>query len=216
MQIKLLQRTGHANDGSSSFGAFSRISWLLGLAFGILKHMDEEAYIAAILASPRDDVSRLVYAGWLEERGDVRGEWLRIIVRLQQLLYHAAPEPMAGKLQWVREVAKLQRRMRQLRDVVPEDWALRVQQGHIEHCNIPDAHCPREWLRLPLSDQPARRLCVGCLRWVWFCWSAREVHEAMVSGHPVVKALALDPAEPSASAASPREHGVSGNTEKPA
>jgi uncharacterized protein (TIGR02996 family) len=37
----------------------------------------DEAFLRAILASPEDDVPRLIYADWLEERGDPRAELLR-------------------------------------------------------------------------------------------------------------------------------------------
>lgn len=38
---------------------------------------DDEAFIRAIVASPGDDLSRLVYADYLDERGDPRGTYLR-------------------------------------------------------------------------------------------------------------------------------------------
>jgi uncharacterized protein (TIGR02996 family) len=38
---------------------------------------DEEAFLAAIAAAPDDQAPRLVFADWLEERGDPRGVWLR-------------------------------------------------------------------------------------------------------------------------------------------
>jgi uncharacterized protein (TIGR02996 family) len=38
---------------------------------------EEGAFIRAILAAPDDAALRLVYADWLEERGDPRGEYLR-------------------------------------------------------------------------------------------------------------------------------------------
>jgi uncharacterized protein (TIGR02996 family) len=39
---------------------------------------EEEAFLRAIQETPEDDSLRLVYADWLEERGDVRGEYLRL------------------------------------------------------------------------------------------------------------------------------------------
>jgi uncharacterized protein (TIGR02996 family) len=39
---------------------------------------DEAAFLAAIQAAPEDGNLRLAYADWLEERGDVRGEYLRL------------------------------------------------------------------------------------------------------------------------------------------
>jgi uncharacterized protein (TIGR02996 family) len=38
----------------------------------------EESFMKAILEAPDDDALRLVYADWLEERGDPRGEFIRI------------------------------------------------------------------------------------------------------------------------------------------
>ncbi len=154
--------------------------------------MDEELFIAAIVAAPRDDRPRLVYADWLDQRGDLRGAWLRVSVRLQDLMGNDAPPEMRAKLQWVREVAQLQRRLRELRSIVPEAWALRVQAGLIKHCNMRDANCPRDWLRLAESAEPSRRSCGQCQRSVQYCWSAPEVEAALTAGRPVVYSLAMD------------------------
>jgi len=45
----------------------------------------EESFLRAVLASPRDLASRLVYADWLEERGDPRSEYLRLWVARENL-----------------------------------------------------------------------------------------------------------------------------------
>jgi uncharacterized protein (TIGR02996 family) len=47
--------------------------------------MLEDAFIAAVLAEPEDDTPRLVYADWLEERGDPRAEFLRAECQLRKL-----------------------------------------------------------------------------------------------------------------------------------
>jgi uncharacterized protein (TIGR02996 family) len=39
--------------------------------------VNDEAFLRAICASPEDDAPRLIYADWLEERGDPRAELLR-------------------------------------------------------------------------------------------------------------------------------------------
>jgi uncharacterized protein (TIGR02996 family) len=39
---------------------------------------DEEGFLQAIAAAPTDDLPRLVYADWLEERGDPRATYLRL------------------------------------------------------------------------------------------------------------------------------------------
>jgi uncharacterized protein (TIGR02996 family) len=43
---------------------------------------DESSLIQAILASPEDDSARLAYADWLSERGNPRGELIRVQVTL--------------------------------------------------------------------------------------------------------------------------------------
>jgi len=40
---------------------------------------DDSGFLQAIRDNPDDDTHRLIYADWLEERGDVRGEyWLSL------------------------------------------------------------------------------------------------------------------------------------------
>src|SRR5690242_1443256 len=43
---------------------------------------DEEAFLRAICENPDDDLPRLVYADWLDERGDPRGEFIRVQIGL--------------------------------------------------------------------------------------------------------------------------------------
>ena len=38
---------------------------------------DDDAFLQAVVAAPGDDAPRLVYADWLDERGDPRGAYLR-------------------------------------------------------------------------------------------------------------------------------------------
>ncbi|HZY90594.1 MAG TPA: TIGR02996 domain-containing protein [Gemmataceae bacterium] len=45
---------------------------------------DDAAFLRAIADAPTDDAPRLVYADWLEERGDPRAEFLRLEVSLRQ------------------------------------------------------------------------------------------------------------------------------------
>jgi len=45
----------------------------------------DEDFLAAIRARPSDDTARLIYADWLEERGDSRAEYLRIDIALARL-----------------------------------------------------------------------------------------------------------------------------------
>jgi uncharacterized protein (TIGR02996 family) len=56
----------------------------------------EEAFLEAIRAAPEDDAPRLIYADWLEERGDPRGEFIRLQCALARMDRHD-PERAALK-----------------------------------------------------------------------------------------------------------------------
>jgi len=43
---------------------------------------DDEAFRRAVIDRPADDLPRVVYADWLDERGDPRGEFIRVQVEL--------------------------------------------------------------------------------------------------------------------------------------
>jgi uncharacterized protein (TIGR02996 family) len=47
--------------------------------------VEEEAFLRAISAAPDDSTVRLVYADWLEERGDPKAEFVRLQVRLREM-----------------------------------------------------------------------------------------------------------------------------------
>lgn len=54
-----------------------------------------DPFLAAVLAAPDDDLPRLVYADYLEERGDPRGEFIRLQVELARL---DSGDPRRGEL----------------------------------------------------------------------------------------------------------------------
>jgi uncharacterized protein (TIGR02996 family) len=57
---------------------------------------EEAAFLKAVLELPDDDGPRLVYADWLDERGDPRGEFIRVQCELARL---AEDDPRRGELQ---------------------------------------------------------------------------------------------------------------------
>src|SRR5262249_10513083 len=128
-------------------------------------HMaEEDALLSAVLASPRDDAPRLVFADWLEERGDPRGEVLRILLPLQALTEKEAPSEKKARLASVRELGALRQRFRELRPLIPLDWALRLTRGWISQCNMVGfgVKCPRHWELMPETDDPEVRRCGHC------------------------------------------------------
>ena len=76
--------------------------------------MDEEAFLRAISAAPDDAAPRLVYADWLDERGDPRAEFVRVQVRLRDL---PPTDPSC---------ANFRTRDRELRSVCPPYWLARL------------------------------------------------------------------------------------------
>jgi uncharacterized protein (TIGR02996 family) len=72
--------------------------------------MSEDAFIRAILASPEDASPRLIYADWLEERGDPRGEYIRLLCAL---------DSRSGA---DRQAAKLRKRLRILEGSIDRRW----------------------------------------------------------------------------------------------
>src|SRR5690349_7085156 len=71
---------------------------------------DEPGFLAQLYAQPDDDTTRLVYADWLEERGDRRGTYLRKEVEL------------AGLDEWSDGYRGREHELRVLREGLPPDW----------------------------------------------------------------------------------------------
>jgi uncharacterized protein (TIGR02996 family) len=70
----------------------------------------DEAFLQGLLENPQDDALRLVYADWLEDRADIRGEFLRVAVALRTA---AAEDP---------RLPALRRSVQELRPRVPAGW----------------------------------------------------------------------------------------------
>jgi uncharacterized protein (TIGR02996 family) len=70
----------------------------------------DEPFLRAILSAPEDSALRLIYADWLEERGDPRADYLRLEARLAAL--PVGDEAARG----------LRRRMVELRAHLPAPW----------------------------------------------------------------------------------------------
>lgn len=50
--------------------------------------LEAEGFLQEIIADPEDDTVRLIYADWLEDRGDPRGEFIRVQCELSELPEH--------------------------------------------------------------------------------------------------------------------------------
>src|SRR5579871_6533645 len=94
---------------------------------------DDQDFIQAILADPGNDTLRLVYADWLEERGDKRAEYIRVEAALA----------VAGQVDSQRE---LQRRVDELRKAIDPRWQALLDRTLLDNC-VPQfrARCPKKW-----------------------------------------------------------------------
>jgi uncharacterized protein (TIGR02996 family) len=76
--------------------------------------VEEDGFIESVREAPHDEDIRLIYADWLEERGDLRAEFLRIESSLRGMTGREPSYQMA-LTRWL-----------QLRDRVPTDWIDRL------------------------------------------------------------------------------------------
>lgn len=132
---------------------------------------DTEDRLLDAIARDRDDTARLVYADWLEERGDhARAEFLR----LQEQL---AGDPTApGASHRLREVAAS----------IEMTWRHRVARTLVEGCDMRFSFkCPREWSSMSLTTAPAVRHCDTCHKHVYYAATMGEAQHHAELGHCV-------------------------------
>jgi uncharacterized protein (TIGR02996 family) len=143
--------------------------------------VEEDRFIQAILADPDDTTIRLVYADWLEERGDPRGELLRLEAALMGLPGEAERwEGMAA-------------RIRELRATIDRDWLTALGRSPVELCGQRFGfQCPKQWDRLRLTSNIAVRFCDCCQRDVYYCHTIEEARHLAELRH----CIAVDPGVP--------------------
>jgi uncharacterized protein (TIGR02996 family) len=116
----------------------------------------EERLIAAIAAC--DQASRVVYADWLEERGEAtRAEFLRI----QDRLLGTSPDDP--------ELAVGRARLEVLARSIDLEWRCAVGRPAVEGCLAFQVECPKEWGALAATGRPDLRFCYGCEKQVFYC-----------------------------------------------
>ncbi|VTR99611.1 TIGR02996 domain-containing protein [Tuwongella immobilis] len=81
--------------------------------------LDESTAIRAIVANPHDPTLRLIYADWLDDHGDARGGYLRLLVALQD-----TTQPESHRRAWHQQ-------LRELRELLVLDafWVASMHRG---------------------------------------------------------------------------------------
>lgn len=121
---------------------------------------DEPAFLNAILANPQDDAPRLIYADWLDERGDElatqKADFLRVTCRMLT----APPGPRLPLLT----------RLRQQAARLDPEWLAVVSKLQLEAClSAFEIRCPKQWENLRGTNNPKVRWCESCNKSVHFC-----------------------------------------------
>lgn len=119
---------------------------------------DDSALRAAIVAAPDDDQHRLVYADWLLERGDVRGE----LIQLQLELARSGLDPKRRKALTQRADALLEAGWSTLAgDAAPFTTATALERGFVDRVTMTVPAFLKHGEHL-FSSQPIRALKVDC------------------------------------------------------
>jgi uncharacterized protein (TIGR02996 family) len=146
---------------------------------------DEDGFLAAIRQTPADDVTRLVFADWLDEQEDpackLKAEFIRLELRMA--------ESSERSLNQIRCLDRLHQLAKQL----DPHWLAAVSHAKIEVCRVPfPSECPMRWAKLaPTSDALIRR-CDHCKKNVHYCDTLQEAQAHAANGTRVALTLALD------------------------
>jgi len=125
----------------------------------------EQQLIDAIVGG--DSVSRMVYADWLEERGQTaRAE----LLRLQELLADIDATDSDRRTQFQHAV----RRLGELASDIDPEWRLHVGRPEVERCRHASAGCTQNWGTLTPTGDPRVRSCTTCKENVYYASSCAE------------------------------------------
>jgi uncharacterized protein (TIGR02996 family) len=137
---------------------------------------DENDFLRALTENPADDTIRMVFADWLDERGDdesqAKAKFLRVTVRLM------------GPIQRVGWRHARRKELHELAQVLPPAWLAVVSRLRVENCPVAKAKaaeaemsvhgiriyvCDRRWDELTATAAPTVRHCDACQKNVHYC-----------------------------------------------
>ena len=130
----------------------------------------EQAFLHAIFRCPSDDGPRLIYADWLEERGDEESAAKAEFIRLEYSLSSLKPD---GE-----EYVRRRARLREIAQSIGLSWCAGVSKSALENCRLSfKFECPKKWEQLTLTGDPMERFCESCGKGVYYCASIKEARE---------------------------------------
>lgn len=167
---------------------------------GGLMH-DESDFLNKLLDNPADDTVRLVFADWLDERGDAESTTKAAFLRMTAQLLEA-------NLTTKRHVA-LRKKMQSLAAKLPTDWLAVVSRLQVERCAGKERSakppsgmrmsmsaffnfvCDKRWDEMAPTDDAAIRHCDQCGENVHYCDTIVTAREHAWKGHCVAVDLGI-------------------------
>lgn len=126
---------------------------------------DELEFLKEIESDLDGDSARLVYADWLEDRGDPRSEYLRLEYELT-----------SGN-GTTRDLESVVARVNKLNSSIDPAWLALVSRSAIEGCYQhfdENRACPKLWRALNKTESPTIRICKKCKLSVQFCTNLND------------------------------------------
>jgi uncharacterized protein (TIGR02996 family) len=156
-----------------------------------------ETFLQAILANPQDNLVLLVYADWLEERGEpdslAKAEFLRLTA--QQLKQDSGSTDASRQ-----ECEARDQRLQELAADLDTDWLQVVSRMPIENCQSArprrmelrfDFMCGRRWEEMGSTASPSIRFCESCKQNVHYCDTIIEAREHALQRHCIAVDLGV-------------------------
>lgn len=144
-------------------------------------YQEELPFIREIMFDVDDDGARRIYADWLEERQDLRGEFLRLDMLMSR---HTSSEST---------LALLRDKRRQMIVHFDPQWVSLLARCPIELCpqKVEFRYmCPNRWQNLkPFGDDQSVRYCDQCGKSVTYCLTIDEARSQAIAG----QCVAVDP-----------------------
>jgi uncharacterized protein (TIGR02996 family) len=163
---------------------------------------DENDFLRKLLENPADDTVRLVYADWLDERGNAesktKAKFLRLTARLLEpnhpTRWHKARrkemQPLAAKLStdWLALVSRLK-----LEGCKPKslESGFRGSEPTRSVTYLFEFVCDKRWDELAPTHDNAMRRCEDCQENIYFCETITEAREHAEKGHCIAVDLGI-------------------------
>jgi uncharacterized protein (TIGR02996 family) len=143
---------------------------------------EEAGFLEAIREHPDDDGPRLVYADWLDERGEARGEF----IRTHCLLGHLGHLPLDPEYGWDREVRGFRRAVEDWLRPIPPGMAVWLERGlPVAELSLNQMLLPEQTASADQTDHP------GILAWLIHLRIDCRYLEALDELHTGVSSLQL-------------------------